>query len=208
MAELPEGSRLVAPNIPRIASGYTDADLVRTIRYGVRQDRTGLIVMPSDVYFAVNDKDMIALISYIRSLSDEGAEVPSMRLSIMPRFLLMTGEFEITPLEIGDLSNRPSYDLVDPIAQGNYLARVTCALCHGMDLKGRDFGDGTATPDLTISAAYSPDEFKALIKTGVGVGDRDLGMMSEVARERFSLFSDEEIDLLYRFLLHRAEAVG
>jgi hypothetical protein len=47
---------------------------------------------------------------------------------------------------------------------------------------------------------YTPDSFRHLLRTGEAVGGRDLGLMSEVSRDAFSLFTEEEIAALYAFL--------
>jgi len=56
------------------------------------------------------------------------------------------------------------------------------------------------TPPLAIVNAYSFEDFSRLMATGIGLGDRDLGLVSEVAEYRFSHFSDDEVQALYAFL--------
>ena len=56
-------------------------------------------------------------------------------------------------------------------------------------------------PDLSlIISAYSADEFRHLMKTGKGLGDRDLGLMSEKAREAYEHFTAGEVDAVYAYL--------
>jgi hypothetical protein len=55
-------------------------------------------------------------------------------------------------------------------------------------------------PSLAILAAYPPAQFQHLLRTGEPVGGRDLGIMSQVAREALYLFTDDEIADLYTFL--------
>jgi hypothetical protein len=43
------------------------------------------------------------------------------------------------------------------------------------------------------------------MREGVPLGGRDLEMMDDVARARFSLFSDEEVGDLYNYLHVRSE---
>jgi hypothetical protein len=42
------------------------------------------------------------------------------------------------------------------------------------------------------------------MKTGVAIGERELGLMGLVARERFSQFTDEEVHDLFEYLSARA----
>jgi hypothetical protein len=55
-----------------------------------------------------------------------------------------------------------------------------------------------------MAAGYSPEAFMRLLRTGKALGDRELELMSSVARSRFAYFSDDEIRLLYQYLLARA----
>jgi hypothetical protein len=70
-----------------------------------------------------------------------------------------------------------------------------------MDLKGSDDG---STPNLTAVGAYGPDDFARLMKSGIAVGERQLGLMSEVAKTRFARMHDEEVQALYDYLTARA----
>ena len=89
----------------------------------------------------------------------------------------------------------------DPDAEGAYLARTACAECHGVQLAGSDFA-----PDLRIAKGYTREQFAHFFQTGEALGGRDLPLMSEVARNRFSHFTDEEEDALYAYLMARAAA--
>jgi mono/diheme cytochrome c family protein len=92
-------------------------------------------------------------------------------------------------------------DLGPSHALGRYIARVTCAECHGPELKG-----GRDTPDLVVAGAYSADEFERLMTEGVGLGGRKLNpMMEGVSKARFSRLTQREREALYRYLKGRAE---
>ncbi|MDM4766597.1 c-type cytochrome [Pelomonas sp. SE-A7] len=86
---------------------------------------------------------------------------------------------------------------------------TTCIECHGFSLHADEpwaSGGPPFAPDLRLIAAYGPAEFRTLMKTGRALGDRELKMMSGVARGRFSHFSEQELADLYRFLRHQAGA--
>jgi hypothetical protein len=59
------------------------------------------------------------------------------------------------------------------------------------------------TPDLAIAASYSRDDFGDLLRTGTARGNRELTVMSAVS-ERFSHFSDSELDALHAYFVARA----
>ena len=88
-------------------------------------------------------------------------------------------------------------------ALGRYITQVTCAECHGPELKGNQ----RDTPDLLVAGAYSRQEFEQLMTTGVPAGGRKLKneLMAAVAKERFSRLTRHERDVLYAYLKARAE---
>ena len=75
--------------------------------------------------------------------------------------------------------------------------RTVCSECHGSDLGG---STGIGAPNLALVIAYSLDDFRELMHTGVPIGDRKLDLMEEVAIGRFSRFTDLEIENLHAYL--------
>ncbi len=60
-------------------ASWTEEDLVRVLRTGVRPDGRGLVpVMPWPSYSALTDEDMRALVAYLRSLPPTHHKVPPM----------------------------------------------------------------------------------------------------------------------------------
>jgi len=55
-----------------------------------------------------------------------------------------------------------------------------------------------------MMAAYSEADFRRLMRDGAPIGGRDLELMDDVARARFSQFSEEEIGDLYVYLNARS----
>ena len=62
--------------------------------------------------------------------------------------------------------------------------------------KGR-FG----SPPLVIAKAYKEAEFVQFLRTGKAIGNRELPLMSDVSRNRFIHYSEEEIKAIYAFLM-------
>jgi cytochrome c553 len=81
--------------------------------------------------------------------------------------------------------------------EGSYLAYTVCSECHGKDLRG---GPDNFSPTLAVVAAYSLDDFRALMREGVAIGDRELDLMTDVAQSRFRHFTEAEIGSLHGFL--------
>jgi cytochrome c553 len=86
-----------------------------------------------------------------------------------------------------------------------YMVRATCGECHGVTLTGNVWpGEARSPPDLNVAGAYTRADFHQLMRTGVAAGGRQVGLMSQVARGRFSHLTDAEVDAIYDYLVARA----
>jgi hypothetical protein len=85
-----------------IGDAYTNAELARAIRHGVRPDDTGLLVMPSAEYSMLSDEDVNAIVAYMRSVPAIDQEIPPVSLTMMARTLFMAGQLPPLAAEIID----------------------------------------------------------------------------------------------------------
>lgn len=193
-------ARIAAPDLTASARDYSDAELERIIRHGIKPDNRSVMVMPSDMFYHLTDAETGKLLAYIRSLPPSEGQPRMAKAGPLGRIGIATGKFSPTTHYVRKAAaaddSFPGPD--SPYARGVYLARTTCTECHGITLKGQQ------SPDLSIAAGYSREQFARLMKTGIGLGDRELPLMSGVARSRFAHFTDEEIDALYDYLKARA----
>ena len=200
--EIPDGTRVVAPDLGRLAQTYSVADFERAIRHGVSQDGTSVIgIMPSSMLYNLNDGDLTRIIAYLRAQSPSETIHPSQRLGPAIRAMLMyferTEDWDILAAAgIDHDAPRPDAFSEDPRQRGEYLASTSCSECHTRDLRGS--ADGT--PSLAIVAAYSLENFHTLMRTGVPIGGRELDLMKDMGIKRFSHFTDPEVDDLYAYL--------
>jgi mono/diheme cytochrome c family protein len=190
-------ARIVAPDLTLMAQEYSDAELERVIRKGVRRDGRTVWVMPSPMFAHLSDDDLNAIIAYMRSVAPHGGPATEFRLGPVGRLGVVLGQFPPLADEIDSDVHPLAPDRADPMALGRYLAMTTCSECHGADLHGAPDG---STPPLNIVAAYAPDPFRRLMKDGIGIGDRELGLMTNVSLDRFSYFTDDELHALHTYL--------
>jgi cytochrome c553 len=190
--------RVVAVNLTRILPSYTDAELVRLLRHGVREDGTSAVVVPSEMFVHLADEDLARIIAWLRTVPPAGETYPKRKIGLLGKLGLLTGKYrtaaDLVPAGVRWPERRPGPD--DGAALGRYLAMTTCTECHGQDLAG--FPD--EAPSLAIAAAYTPEQFRHLLRTGEALGGRRLEFMSEVSESRFRYFTDGEIDALYGWL--------
>lgn len=189
-----------APDLTRAARALTDEQLVRVIRHGVRADGSSVFVMPSADFYHLTDDDLGAIVAFLRSLPPTDGPDTSVRLGPLGRLLFVMGEFQPAAAAIEhDAPRVDPGDGSDPSLVGEYLARTACAECHGRNFEGSP-GPPEATPNLRTTAAYTPEQFRTLMRTGEPLDGRDLRLMDHVSVRRFSYFTDAEIDGLYAFL--------
>jgi mono/diheme cytochrome c family protein len=189
-----------APDLTRAVHTLTDEQLVRVIRHGVRTDGSSVLIMPSIDFYHLSDADLGAILGFLRSLPPSDGPETSVRLGPLGRLLFVMGEFQPAAAAIEDLGPRTDPgDGSDPLLVGEYVARTACAECHGRNFEGTP-GPPDATPNLRIAAAYTPEQFHTLMRTGEPIDGRDLRLMDDMSRKRFSHFTDAEIDGLYAFL--------
>lgn len=199
-------ARLVAPNLTRAVREYSDAELARVIRHGVRRDGHSVFAMPSATFAGLSDADLGCLIAFLRSVPP--VDGPGYELAVGPlgRLGIATGKFRPVAADLdhaatdagaaGTAATRRGA-LQNPKVLGAYVARTACAECHGTDLRGDPAIGG---PNLTVVAGYSQADFTTLLRTGVASGGRELAMMSPTARQRFVHLTDDEVLGLYLYL--------
>jgi cytochrome c553 len=160
----------------------------------VRADGTGVVFMPSHALVRLADADVAAMIAHFRTLEPRSDAAQDPSFGPLLRALVVAGALPIEPAVVDRSQLGPSQR---PAALGPYLARTTCAMCHGMDLHGET---QTESPNLfQVVPAYSLAEFNKLLSTGVATG-RKLGLMTEMAQSGLRYLRDDEVAALHAYL--------
>lgn len=197
-------ARIVAPNLTAAVRRYSDAQMAVIVRNGIRPSGRSLIIMPAEAFNAMTDADLGRIIAFLKSLPPVPGPEPSVSVGPLGRAGLVAGRFKTVAQLIADTVPPPA--AANQEAElGRYLARTICAECHGTSLRGAANPDFTS-PDLRIVASYSPEAFTRLLRTGVAIGERNLGVMSERARTNLSSLTAAEIAALYSYLHAMPEA--
>jgi mono/diheme cytochrome c family protein len=204
-----------APNLTLLARSYSDEEFAQAIKQGVHpKERRALWGMSSATFSTIPDKELGAVLAFLRSIPPGGPATPNETPSLYSRLAVVLNHFRPSD-PVTEVALRPSAEQVawarshPPRAlgpgheKGLRIAATICSECHGSDLRG-DATEGG--PDLIVAAAYDRPAFHRLLRTGVPPGGRDLGIMSEAAREDFKVFTDAELDSLYSYLKARAQA--
>lgn len=193
--------RAMAPGLKDAMRKYSPEQLEAIIRQGVYPDGRSVWGMPSGSFASMTDEHLAAILGFISDYPkhEPEADLPDSKFYLGGRIALLTGLFKSGASIASDFRPVSMASLDDSMKHGEYLALNVCSECHGIDFQGlKDF-----TPPLLVAKAYSREQFGRLMSEGVGIGERDLGLMTEVAKTRFSHLAINEVDDLYEYLQSR-----
>jgi cytochrome c553 len=194
--EEPRVMRLVAPNITQAIQGYSDPELERLIRHGVKRNGTAAFAMPSAGFYHFSDADVGRLIAHLRAAPVRGDTWPPTELRILTKVALLRGD---VPTDAGTMDHRAPRigDSVDTslVALGGYRATTVCTECHGITLRGQD-----NAPALVQALGYTLPQFTALLVDGRARDGRDIGLMGRTALRRFRRLTPREVEGLWHYL--------
>lgn len=194
----PRVARLVAPNLTHAVQRYSDAELERIIRHGIRPTGRSVFAMPSDAFAGLSDTSLATILAYVRARPVMEGPGPSLSLGPLGRVGIATGKFKTAAMLMPpDLPAPPAEPPADSVGLGSYLAHTACGECHGTDLRG---DPSLGSVNLAVVSGYTPEEFARLLQTGVPRGGRQLGLMAEVAQRRFVALKPTEVAALYAYL--------
>jgi len=209
--EDPVVGRIVATNLTAgeggIGAQYSDEDYVRAIRRGIKQDGAPVLFMPSHEYSLIHQRDMNAMVSYIRYAEPVDNHLPENKINIPMRAMyVLDNDLHLFPARIIDQSLPiPLEEPATVLEKGMYLS-TTCIGCHGRNLSGGripgvppDWPEASnLTPNGEISTWSEADFFRAM-REGVTPDGRKL-------QEEFMPYSmvgqmtDEELHALFAYL--------
>jgi cytochrome c553 len=187
--------RNTAPTLSQVVPQYSDEELARLIRYGVKRDGRSAVGMYAAVLWPLGDQDLVNIIAHLRRQPVRPPVPRRHELTFRGRLALVTGSWKVSADQVNRSAPRwGELPLDDAFARGRYLASIVCSECHGADLNGSALEGG---PSLAILAIYDPDQFRDLIRTGRPIDGRDMPKMSWLADVDFT---EQEIEDLYVFL--------
>ena len=205
--------RNYAPNLTLLTRRYSDAQFAQVIRQGVRPaDGRSLWGMPSATFHTMTDRELGAVLAFLRSIPPGGGPTPDEGTGLYARLAIVvndlrpseppaTAAVRSSVEQVAWARRHPPAELGPEHARGRHIAATVCAECHGSGFGG-DATEGG--PDLIVAGAYDREAFRRLLRTGMPPDGRDLGIMSEAAREDFVVFTDAEVDAIHGYLQARA----
>ena len=169
-------ARNLTPGKGGAGATYTDADWVRSIRHGVRPDGRALLFMLSQEFNQMSDRDLGALIAWLKTLAPVDTAYPANSVGPIGRAIFLTGKLPLVPAElINHTAPRPAdVPIGETAAYGKYLAGA-CAGCHGEGFSGGAIPGGppgmrparNLTPDdVSGIGKWSLEDFRTVLRDG------------------------------------------
>ena len=208
MFEAPGVARVFASNLAEVAATASDQQLAAGIRQGIGHDKRALFIMPSPMYSRLTDRETAALVAWMRTLPRAPGQSKGFSAGPIGRLGLVMGWFRPGPEGVAEYRTQVPIALGPEHEAARHVTATNCAECHGPALMGGSAGPDEKAPDLRVAAGYDSAQFRTMMRTGRPPSGKDLGLMSEVARNNFSHMTDAELDALHAYLVARAERLG
>lgn len=157
----------LTPGEGGVGARYTDADWDRAVRHGVKPDGRAVFIMPAAGFHHLADTDAADLYAYLKSLPPVDRPLPPTEIRPLGR-ILAVGPLNAA-FEVDATRTRATAPPAGPTAAyGAYLASVTCAYCHGADLRGAQppNPDSPPAPDLAAAGGWTYPQFVRALRTG------------------------------------------
>lgn len=129
---------ITGPNISAggLGATYSDAELFRLIRHGVKKDGRGVRFMPSQDLEWLPDNDVVAIISYVRTLPPVKRPNGPVRIGVLGKVLDRLDQIPLDSARRIDHEKAGRGPAPTPTAAyGRLLGRV-CSGCHGSGFSG------------------------------------------------------------------------
>ncbi len=208
--------RNITPDVETGIGGWTDGEIIRAVREGVDHNGEGLFpIMPYFIYRHVSDKDMEALVAYLRSMEPVVSVRPERQIDFPLNLMVkMWPEPVDGPVIAPDPSDRINY--------GEYLATIArCEFCHtpkdpnsmegfegrrlagGMPffLNGRVMYTMNLTPHKSGLGTWTKEQFIALFKSRAERVRVPANANTLMNWNAFAGMTEEDLGALYDFFM-------
>lgn len=201
---------LVIPNITTGKDGrgnlYSDGELARLIKHGVKRDGTSVRLMPAQSWAWWPDDDVAALISWVRVQPPVDGDKGVAQFAVMAKVL---DRFDAIPIDVArriDHANLPRAPAPRPDASYGAFVATSCHGCHGATLAGGPIPGAppglavplNLTPHETGLKGWSYQDFTTLLREGKRRNGRALDPFMPF--EALKNLNDVEMNALWAYL--------
>ncbi len=200
---------LVYPNVTAGKGGrlaeYSNAELVRLFKHGVKRNGKTALMMPSNEFSWWPMEDVVAVISYLRTLPPVDGQPGVIEVSAMAKFI---DRIDGIPL---DVARRINHTVVETPPAPAPTKEYGAFLARGCGCHGATFGGGpipgtppdfpvplNLTPHETGLKEYSFADFEKVLREGVRKNGQKLNPFMPVATTKN--MNDTEMHALWEFI--------
>ena len=211
----------ITPDVETGIGGWTDDEIIRAIRDGVRKDGRLLFpMMPFGTFQYLSDEDVQSVVAYLRTVPAMKEPHPRTVTSVkgMGGFMLKHGVAHHTPVP-----HVAEPDKADKLAYGLYVTRMAqCGDCHSSGARGpRKMDDplyfaggekdelagvGTVyfrnlTPDMeTGLGKYTAEQIKQAMRSGTRLDGKKMAPPMSMMITHYATMTDEYLDAIVGYL--------
>jgi cytochrome c5 len=200
--------RFSAPNITtaNLGAAYTDGELFRLLRHGIKKDGQGVRFMPAQDSNWLPDADVVAMISYLRSQPPVDRANGPIQIGMLGKVLDRRGAMPLDVARRIDHAHIEAAPKPTPTQDyGRFIGRL-CTGCHGEHLSGGPLPGAppstpvplNLTPDASGLAGWTYDDFAKLLDTGVRKNGKKLDPFMPLSA--FSHYDETERHALWAYL--------
>jgi hypothetical protein len=168
--------QFAGPNITGAGLGvaYTDGELARLIKHGIKKSGTSVRFMPSQDISWLPDADVVAIVSYVRTVASVDRPNGATVVGTLGKVLDRCDQIVWDVARRIDHTQQETPPAPEPTAQyGAYIGRL-CSGCHGRHFSGGAIPGAhrsipvppNLTPDRTGLAEWTFADFDRLMRTG------------------------------------------
>ena len=115
--------RQTAPTLSDVLPDYSDAELTRLVRYGIKRDGRSALGMISYTFWPLGDQDLANIIAHLRRQPALQPVPRELRLELRGRFALVTGAWRVSAEEVDrSIPRWGELPQSTPFERGRYLA--------------------------------------------------------------------------------------
>lgn len=178
---------------------------LKAMRHGLNAENKTLLLMPSEEFSRLDDRDMAAIIAFCKAQPKIDVPTVPVKVGPMGKVLAVSGKMPLFPAEyIDHRQQQPALVLKAPTADyGKYLS-ASCTGCHKPSLTGGDNPVPGGAPVANITGSghvgkWSKDEFITALRSGKTPEGKQL-LVKDMPWTMTAQYTDEELIALYLYL--------
>jgi hypothetical protein len=201
---------ITCPNVTPggLGAAYSDGELARLLRHGIKKDGRSLRFMPVQDVSWLPDSDLLAVISYVRTLPAKKSDNGPISIGTLGKIL---DRLDKIPLDVARRIDHEQAGKGPPPAPTATYGKLLSQVCTGCPGKGLSGGPiPGAPPEIPIPRNLTPHEtglkgwtfedFERLLNQGIRKNGAKINPFMPI--EAFGKFDDTEKRALWAYLTH------